>query len=236
MDNLRYALNDVMKKRMSFLKDTMNVNLDVQEFMESLENLYDIILSNPNMDFRIFVQQHARSLQQLESSLMCSDQYSETLNKDLEQMHHKIFTQINYKEHIVSLEKKATEIFNEFVKGITYFDCEVEASPQRYEIEQLIFDKIYENTLKSQHPRHTDRQLSVRINSINFSNTGIPVYVCIGFFNQDHIVAEESFIKDIGDECVYCMKKDYENDKCYEKMQTFTNPKEWMEVLEPIQI
>ncbi len=294
MDNLKSSLNDVMKKRLKFLNTTVNAKVqsrvidteDVQEFLDSCKEFYNVICMNSKINFRLFVRDNNRQLYMLRSSLISTDftfyqkSYSQNLQSRLTKEYRRIFIKIRYKQNIELFKRKATNMFTEFAKGITYFESEFqpERNPiyhrnsscgssrvvsnfrftktlfgpnmseyvKRCLIERLLYDRIYEHTLRLQNIGHKKElqsvtiiydsyfpSLSLKINQIDFSDCGHPTYVSIGYYNKDVLVIEETFTKGVGETDVYCTKTDYKNDKYYEKLQTFSNVESWMDVPKP---
>lgn len=294
MNDLRSCLNDVMKKRILFLNSSTNTKVqgrvleldDAKDFIQSLDDLYKVIRVHRRMDFKDFVRDNNRNLYMLRSSLVSADKrffqqsYSKNLSEKLNSMYNKIYTPINYNQHIEYFERKVTRMFTEFAKGITYFDFEfqpdrnpvyhrnascgsanlgsafrfsktlfgpnMEEYVKRCLIERLIYDRIYEHTLRLQDLGHKKElqsvtiiydsyfpNLSVRINTIDYSVDGQPTYVSIGYYNNDSLVIEETYSKDVGDSDVFCTKTNHKNNKYYEKIQTFSRVEDWIELPQP---
>lgn len=128
----------------------------------------------------------------------------------------------------------------------TLFGPRMDEYIKRCLIERLMYDRIYEHTLRLQDIGHKKElqnitiiydkyfpNLSVKINAIDYSENGHPTYVSIGYYNKDSLVIEETFSKDIGDTDVFCTKTDYKNNKYYEKKQTFSKVEDWTELSKP---
>lgn len=294
MNNLKRALNDVMIKRISFLNSSTNAKIDgrvldladAKEFLQSLDDFYKVIRMNMHVDFQEFVRENNRKLHLVRSSLVSEDKlffqnsYSSALTRRMKRTYDSIYTTIRYIQNIEYFERKATRMFTEFAKGITYFDFEFQPDRnpiyhrnascgsgnqrssfrfsrtlfgprmdeyvKRCLIERLIYDRIYEHTLRLQDLGHKKElqnvtimydsyfpNLSIKINTIDFSENGYPTYVSVGFYNNDVLVIEETYSKDIGDNDVFCTKTDIANNQYYEKIQTFSRVENWIELPRP---
>jgi hypothetical protein len=294
MNNLRSSLNDVMKKRILFMNSSTNAKVqgsileisDAQEFLQSLDDFYKVISINMRIDFTEFVRNNNRKLYMLRSSLVSEDKiffqqsYSLDLINIMKRKYDRIYATIKYKKTVEYFERKATRMFTEFAKGITYFHFEfqLERNPiyhrnascgsanfrsafrftktlygpkmdeyiKRCLIERMIYYRIYEHTLRLQDIGHKKElqnitiiydsyfpNLSIKINTIDFSENGHPTYVSIGYYSNDILVIEETYTKDVGDNDVFCTKTDCKNNKYYEKIQTFSKLEDWIELSKP---
>jgi hypothetical protein len=139
MDDIQKALDNVMIERSKFYNKTINsrtVNSskiklnDITEFIASMNKLITIINANKNLDYNDFIMNNLDNLKKLKSSIISKDfefykkNYDSAIISNFRTIFNRIFTPIKYKEIIIDKEYLITEIFTEFVKGITYFKKE----------------------------------------------------------------------------------------------------------------
>ena len=115
-------------------------------------------------------------------------------------------------------------------------------------LERLIYDKIYENTLRLQDLGHKHELETVQriydeyfpVNSLKIKKLEyigeMPYLLIVGHYFQDSLIGEERYVRYIDGSNQYqpqvdCEKEDILAQKRYEKVQTYDGPTDWIEVI-----
>lgn len=108
-------------------------------------------------------------------------------------------------------------------------------------IERLIYDRLYEDSLRLQDLEHKYElqevnklyekyfpNMSLRVKVITYDkDSERPNYVSIEYHNKIGLAVREEYSKPNDDGVVYCHKRDFQNDEYFEKMQTFSSNSVW---------
>jgi hypothetical protein len=119
-------------------------------------------------------------------------------------------------------------------------------------LERLIYDKIYQNTLRMQdlgHKFELDNiqkiydnyfpDKSLKIIKIDYTINEDPYNLIFGFYNKDKLIEKRTYTKsfdanNLYEDNVECTKEDYISNKYYEKIQTFIEKKDWKEFIKDL--
>ncbi len=117
-------------------------------------------------------------------------------------------------------------------------------------LERLIYDRIYQNTLRMQDLGHkVELEIVQRIYDKYFPDRSLkiigfyyddeyPINLEIGIYNKDKLIEKKTYTKELINNLyknnVECTKEDYLNNKYYEKIQTFDKKEVWTESIKDI--
>lgn len=138
MNKVENALDNVMTQRIQFTNITINTKVkenvltknDVGFFLDSLAQLSKVVCEHKKLDYTSFIVKNAFSLEKLKSTLVSNNKeffkahYDDDLIDQMKSQYDRLFITIRYKQILKGFENKATTIFTNFVKGITYFQSE----------------------------------------------------------------------------------------------------------------